>query len=471
MAQLTIKDAGITVNVARETRSPSQKGFGAIGFVHLVPAITQRTTLYTSIESLASDFNSGDEPYQAGLAFYSQSPTPTDFIVIQSLQGTAAAAATATYTITGTAEANGDYQFDIDSVSYTVAVVNGDDETDIAAKIAVQINSGLTHDATSAAGIVTITDKVTGAAGNSVVITETATVTGVTSVIVQPSGGADATTSEAIADVLDAAVLENPDFYCVALDRNYRAFESEILDCAAWTEANERVFANTTNDTDVLDVANDTDIATQLQNLGYTRTFTMYSSVVTQYPDCAAFGILATTSFRGTNTLKTLKFKDAIGINSEPLTPNALNAVHEKSCNVLYETASIRMIDDGRMASPTRTWFDEIHGTDALTEEIRVRVFGALTRTSTKIPYTESGMATLKAEVSGALDQYVTNGFLASGVDEDGNYLDAYTVSSSPVALASTADKSARIAPDISFTARLAGSVHNITINGKLVLE
>ena len=39
------------------------------------------------------------------------------------------------------------------------------------------------------------------------------------------------------------------------------------------------------------------------------------------------------------------------------------------------------------------------------------------------------------------------------------------------VFLASVVDKSARIAPDIEFEARLAGAIHEITISGTLKLD
>ena len=134
-----------------------------------------------------------------------------------------------------------------------------------------------------------------------------------------------------------------------------------------------------------------------------------------------------------------------------------------------YETASIRMFDDGKTAGGS--WVDDIAGMDALAEEIRVAVFGLLSRTKTKIPYNEKGMSVLESEVEKALSQFEGNGFLTGRVDEEGDYLPAYTISHTPVILASAANKAARIAPDIEFTARIAGAVHEILVSGTLVLE
>jgi len=81
---LTINDAGITVNIVRETRSPSQAGFGAVVFLATVAGgITDRIKLYSSLAGLAVDYNSTDEPYLAGASYFSQSPAPTEFYVGQ----------------------------------------------------------------------------------------------------------------------------------------------------------------------------------------------------------------------------------------------------------------------------------------------------------------------------------------------------------------------------------------------------
>ena len=129
------------------------------------------------------------------------------------------------------------------------------------------------------------------------------------------------------------------------------------------------------------------------------------------------------------------------------------------------------MLDDSRMATPSVIFVDDIHSTDALAEDIRVAVFGLLARVSTKIPYTEPGMAQIKAEVAASLERFVSNGFLAPSVDEDGNLLPAYTITSGAVANASAVDRANRVAPPVQFTARLAGAVHSVEIIGTLIFD
>lgn len=361
---ITISDAGVVVNITRETTSPSQKGFGALLFMTTVTGgITERLKLYSSLAGVAVDYDSTDEAYLSAVSFFGQSPSPTEFYVGQ---------------------------------------VNGDE-------------------------------------------------------------------GELYADALDDFVAINSDFYCVTVEKTARDNISLIDPIASWVEANTRVFFNVSNDVNCLVGSETTDIMSALQDKGYDRTVTAYSSVADEYIDSGAFAILATTSYRGTNTLKTLKFKSVAGVTTESLDASQLQSIQDKNGNVLYTTASVRVYDAGRTSKGT--WIDEVIGADALAEEIRVRVFGALSRTSTKVPYNEKGMAILEAEVAGALEQYVRNGFLSEAIQTDGTLLPAYTIWHTAVILASIPDKSARIAPDIEFEARLAGAIHEIKVNGTLTLD
>ncbi len=361
---LTINDAGITVSITRETRAPSQKGFGAVVFLTSVTGgITERIKKYTSQAGIAVDYATTDEPYLSGQAYFTQSPAPDQFYVGQ-----------------------------------------------------VDVDAG-----------------------------------------------------ESYAAALDAITTINPDFYCVVVEKAARDDALLIGAIASWVESNERVFFNISNDVNCLIPQETTDILSYLQDKGYDRTVTFYSQHVDEYIDAGAFALLATTSYRGVDTLKTLKFKDVKGVSAQNIDPSQLQAIQDKKGNVLFTVASIRMIDAGRTA--VGSWIDEVVGTDALTEEIRVRVFGLLSRTNTKIPYNEKGMGLLEAEVAGSLEQFKRNGFLTQGIDVDGNIIPAYSISHTAVILASIADRNARIAPDIEFKARLAGAIHEITINGTLKLD
>ena len=466
---ISISDAGIKVSIVRNTQAVSQRGFGSIGFATRVAAITDRIKLYTSLEGVQADHPIGSEPYNAATSWYSQVPRPEDFFVIQALDGPASTPAEGTFVLATNATGDGIVGLDIDGVQYDVTPTAADTPDVVAAALAPIITAGGTHTAVAVTDTITITDNVPGTAGNAVVFTDVTADSTMTGTATDPSGGTDGT-GESLVEAFSAAALINPDFYCCAVDATYRDEDASLLELGAWVQTNDRTFVLEVNNPDVLDDTVTTDICSKLQARGFTNTYSHYSSTPAEYGAVGAFGILATTSFRGANTLKTLKFKDIGGLTTENIEPADLAAIKAKSCNVLYTTAAIRMCDEGIMAPESKTYFDEIHGTHALAEEIRVRVFGLFARNPTKIPYTEDGMSLIKGEVEGALDQYVTNGFLASALDDDGNYLPAYTVTSGAVAEASTNDRALRQSPDVQFSARLAGAVHSVLISGELFL-
>ncbi|RKZ56211.1 MAG: hypothetical protein DRQ44_16940, partial [Gammaproteobacteria bacterium] len=576
---ITIEDSGIVVNISRETRSVDQRGFGSLLFLHPLGAVTERIKSYTSLQSVADDYNSSEEPYKAALSFYSQVPAPINFKVGQILQGApfvpgihasgsieflglststdnvifdidgiqytvtgmkgdvAGAAAVATYDLTGTVAAgDGDIGLTIDGVPYVYTPVAADDATVAGLAIETLINAGATHTATSVAGVITITSTTLGSAGNVVIFTDFSTDSGtvavvtppaggvdaiagttpaeiasllsieinqgtthtavpsaglvtiqdvnpgiagdtviytltqkpigITSIVLQPTGGTedqDATAGENLSDALDDMYALDASFYCVIVSQGIND-DVEADNVATWVGANDRMFIAQTDDPACELVTDITSIMYRFQQSGYGTSAVIYSNDPDKYICASAFAMLATTSFRGTNTVKTLKFKDMPGVKVENLSPNALQVILDKRGNTFYETAGIRMLDSGQTSG--NGWLDEIHGAAALSETIKVAVFSLLARTSTKIPYTEPGMSQIEAQVEQALAQFVTNGYLTSRVDTNGDILPAYEIWHTPVIDAPTNDKANRIAPDVQFQARLAGSVHAVTING-----
>jgi len=126
---LTISDAGINVQISRETRSPTQKGFGSLLFLDLAETITDRIKGYTSVASVANDYSADDEPYKAAISYYSQTPSPINFYVGQVLAGTPeipGVNASGTLQTVGVSTDNANVVFNIDSDIYTVSGIVAD---------------------------------------------------------------------------------------------------------------------------------------------------------------------------------------------------------------------------------------------------------------------------------------------------------------------------------------------------------
>lgn len=368
MSSLTITDAGIDVQVTRNTRAPTQQSFGTVLFLTFKAEQTGANviTKYTSMPSVAVDWDAADEAYKAATFFYGQNPKPINFWT-------------------------GEAVIDMEEA------VEGD-----------------------------------------------------------------------LQDLLDGFLAIDSGFFCVAVDAAWR--DTELLDeLGAWCAANDRVFFIVSNDANCKVASNTTNIMYRFKTAGYGNGYIEYSSQPDEYPEVGAFSRLATTSYRGKKTTKTLKFKDIVGATAENIDPNQLAAIKSYNGNVFYEVAGIRMIDDGR-TPVTNTWIDTVIYSYAWAEEVRVRAFGKVAGTDTKIDLTEPGMCEMKDAVEGACIQFEDNGFLAKAIDEKGEVLPAYEISSLPVFNLSPTDKASRTAPDIQFWGREAGAYHTGRITGTLIL-
>jgi hypothetical protein len=230
----------------------------------------------------------------------------------------------------------------------------------------------------------------------------------------------------------------------------------------------------TIQDSAVLNAGSTTDLAYVLKAANYKRTFTQYSSTG-PYVAASAFGRAFTVNFDGSLTTLTLKFKQEPGVTAESLTESQAAAVGAKKCNIFVNYSNgTAILQEGVMCNGF--YFDEVHGTDWLQNDLQTDVFNLLFESDTKIPQTDAGINNIVARVSSRLEQAVTNGLIAPGVwtgpkigaiNSGDTLAKGYYVFAAPVATQSSADRAARKAPVIQCAIKLAGAVHsaNIIVN------
>jgi hypothetical protein len=232
-----------------------------------------------------------------------------------------------------------------------------------------------------------------------------------------------------------------------------------------------RVFGVTTQEPATLNASLNTDAASQLQVLGYSRTFVQYSSS-SPYACAGIFGDAFTVNFNGTNTLYTLKFQQEAGVVAETLTESQAAALNGKNCNVYVNyNNQTAILQQGTMVNGT--FFDVIHGTDWLQNDIQTTVYNLLYTAGTKIPQTDAGVNQLVSGITQALDQAVTNDLIAPGVwtgPPVGGIVTGQTLSTGyyifapSVASQSQAARAARQAPVLTVCIKLAGAIHFVSV-------
>lgn len=280
----------------------------------------------------------------------------------------------------------------------------------------------------------------------------------------------DGIAGETITQSLNAIEARDDDWYGLAFTKEVRETvqitgEDAVDSAAAWCEARVKVFGNTTNNLDVLNSANSSDIASLMKSKNYRRTMTTYSAQMGEYPSCSIMGRAFTVNFSQPDSTITLKFKQMPGQTVQNLSVNEKAVLDSKNANALVNVGGNDMFAESFMASGV--FFDEVHGVDWLTNAIQTNVFGYTLTRDTKVPYTDKGTAALAQQTILALDEARVNGLAAAGETIDGRFLsNGYEVNLIPVADINQSDKEARHYPGLSFTVLGAGAIHSVQING-----
>jgi len=247
------------------------------------------------------------------------------------------------------------------------------------------------------------------------------------------------------------------------------AADADHLAVAAFIEAttNKHFYGVTTQEAGVLVSSVTTDIAAELQALGFNKTATQYSSS-SAYAVNSFLGRQLTVDYTGNNTVITLMYKQEPGVQAENLNSTQISALEGKNCNV-YVTYNngTTIIEPAKVASGE--FVDTIVGMDAFLIDVQTALFNRLYTSTTKIPQTDPGMHILATDIEGVCQQYVNNGLFAPGVWNSGGFgtlnegdflPKGFYVYQPPVASQSQADRAARKSVPFQIAVKLAGAVH-----------
>jgi hypothetical protein len=484
----------VNVGISIGASFPARKGFGILNCVTAetgVIGFAERIRSYGSAEAVAADWAGSSEVVKLANAYFGQQPKPTDFrvsvraanAVAAELRGGSVADDAANLALF-TAITDGSFTISIDGNSEDVTAIDFTGDTnlsDVAATIETELQAIVTapfptSTVTYEDGRFFIRSGTTGAAATISFLTAVDPTTGtdISSLLQMQQGEAtktDGIDPETITEALNAIEAKSSDWYGLIFTKEVRDAaiintENAVQAAATWIQARVKVFFNTSNDLDVLDSVTTSDIASVLNDANYTRTITTFSSLVNEYPSASVAGRAFTVDFSQPNSTITLKFKQLPGVTAEDLNETEKSALDGKRANAFFNVGADTVIyGESYMAGDF--FFDEIHGTDWLTDAIQKEVYGYLISRTTKVPYTDSGVAALEQQTIKILDEGVRNGLLAPGETIDGEFLpNGYKTITVPVADVSQTEKDARQYNGLSFVALGAGAIHGVQIQG-----
>lgn len=260
----------------------------------------------------------------------------------------------------------------------------------------------------------------------------------------------DRTVDPGVATDLNAVLLEDPDWYAMVMDSNS---EAEVNAAAAIIETVRKLLFINSADTDILDSVVTTDLFSDLEAASYARTVPLWNEELLGFAGAAWAG----DGLPFDPGSITWAFKRLSSVVVDNLNTNQRSAIENKTGNFYTPLADVAVTRPGVTAA--NEFIDIIHYIDFLTARIQEDIASLLIN-NPKIPYTDKGVDLVRAEILKRLNQGIADGALAADP--------APVVTAPLVKDIAAADRIARILPDVTFQATLAGAIHELQITGRL---
>lgn len=451
--------------------------------------VVERYRTYASISAVAADFGTTAPEYLAALLWFQQVPQPTLLKI-----GRWAAAATSG--VLRGAPLSAAQQL----LSNFTAVTSGGFTFTLNGGTATNVTGINLSGAANLSAVASLITAATGVSGLATVVWNstfsrfeiTSATTGATSAVSFLTAPGSGTALGPLLGLLSSSsgayqasgIAAETAVACVQFfDLNYGqtwyaamvigAVNADHLAIAAFLEAtsNKHVYGVTTQEAGALVAATTTDIAYQLSQLAYNKTFVQYSSS-NPYAVVSLLARILTVDYTGNQTVITLAFKNEPGIVAENINTTQADSLKAKKCNAFlaFENSTAIILTG---AASSGVFIDIVIGTDWLATTLQAQMYNVLYTSVTKVPQTDAGVNLLVVACEAVCSQAVTNGLLAPGLwlsagfgalaQNDfmpkGFYVYAPSVNSQ-----NSTDRAARKSPPIQIAAKLAGAIHEISI-------
>jgi hypothetical protein len=267
----------------------------------------------------------------------------------------------------------------------------------------------------------------------------------------------DVTADRGIATDLNTVIGVDADWYGLVLADAFGALEIDAA--AGWASGQtNKILCASTQDTQVVSAG--TGIGATLSSADYDETLLVYSNhSMSEYPGGAAAGrFLPETPGTEVWAMKSLS-----GVTPSNLSSSEVTNASDNYVNVYtgIEAGGVEIVRGnlwkGWSSGSSETFIDTIRLIDATVAEVQTRLLSLL-RASSKLPYTNKGLASIKGGILNSIRKFQPLGY-ANGTE---------FCSVPDVDDVSDANKNARILPNVTFGATLAGAVLKITITAQV---
>ena len=237
----------------------------------------------------------------------------------------------------------------------------------------------------------------------------------------------------------------------------------DIEGAIAWAEANEKMFAFEYSNYENCPV----------KNFSYYRSFCMYAGNADGYKDgeqpaenrYAALAWMAKCFGYDPGT-ETWHLKELATIAPSALSTDQKRELAGSHINTFLRYAGCSCTIGGYTLAGE--WIDVIRFRDWLKAEMQINVFNAL-KVNRKIPYTDAGIGLIEGKMEETLKRGQDIGGIApTEYGQDGDTVYGYTVTVPRISDLTEAERKSRKLTGCRYTARLAGAIHAVEIEGFL---
>lgn len=231
--------------------------------------------------------------------------------------------------------------------------------------------------------------------------------------------------------------------------------DGAILGAAEWIETQKRIMVATTTSADVIDAGATDDIGSQLQALGYKRTALIYHHVPAQHAAAAWAGRVLPKDV-GTVTWAN---KSLTGVEKSTLTTEQRQTLRLRNVNYYVDVKTLGFTRVG-VTSGGR-YLDIVQGMDWFDARATERIVGLFARND-RVPYTTKGIELLRSQV----EAQVLEGIRLNIIDGE----QPWAATAPLLTEIDPADKIARTLPRLRFNFVLQGAVHDVGIEGTVLV-
>ena len=261
----------------------------------------------------------------------------------------------------------------------------------------------------------------------------------------------DVTSDAGLETDLSAILAVDHDWYGLMLDEQS---SDMIVAAASWVQSRRKLFVAQSADSACADGSVDTDVLSLLKDAGYTHVAACFYPATGASNGWLAAGVLGSRLPVDPGS-DTWAFKTLPGVAARDVSSTQHEAVLAKNGNTYETVGGVAIFYPGKVSAGE--WADIVRGIDWLVARMRERLFAAQVG-SRRIPYTQNGIDLVASLARAQLGEGQRVGFLDAAV--------APVVIAPKIGDISSETRATRVLPAVTFSAKVAGAIHAITITG-----